>query len=425
MTLTRKLRLAIELAARVLHRVREKRISLDLAFKEVVPPKLRIIDAGTIYRICRGIALKYYTLREIEKRIYGTNAGFRRLVRLWLYIYASPDNVPKLWNDIERFRRSFERSCPKPIPSIEELVKDLDPVSRIAIELSYPRWFVEELLKVLDERSCVELLKALEEEIVWVRVNTLKKSIEEVENVMKSEGYEVERDREIPYMLFIKRFTKPVHHTKLLEDLSVFFQDKASVLVVHALEPSPNDIVLDMTGAPGVKASLIMQIAGCRTYVVLCDVSRDRIARARNLLLKALPSTHSIDLLLTDSTKIFARGITKVLLDAPCSGSGTIGRDPAVKIHLEDREWVLQLASLQRKLLENALQLRRPVIYAVCSVLPLEGEEIVKPFEKYLAPLDIPGSEGYEPYPWRSLVRRFFPHIHRTHGFFVAKLVPR
>jgi len=236
----------------------------------------------------------------------------------------------------------------------------------------------------------------------------------------------VERDRDLWYMLRVLDYEKPLHRLPQLSRCEIVMQDKASAMVVEALAPEPGERVLDLAAAPGVKASLVMQLTDNRARLILIDLSRERVSRMRRFLKCMGVDMDRVDIVLADSTRLsLSRGLDKALVDAPCTGSGTVSRDPAVKVFLEDETVVNELQQIQRGMLATALSHAETTVFATCSVLPREGEEIVSNLSDKLVDPGISGSPGYSTYPFSNSVRRFLPHRHATHGFFIAKLVKR
>jgi 16S rRNA (cytosine967-C5)-methyltransferase len=143
-------------------------------------------------------------------------------------------------------------------------------------------------------------------------------------------------------------------------------------------------------------------------------------------LLKNLGALDYVDIAIADSrhpphNKLF----DKILLDAPCSSSGSISKDPAIRLHLLKRGKIEYYSTLQYELLDKALDLAKEVVYSTCSILPEEGEEVVENVRNKAKPIDpgIKASKGYSRYSVGNTVARFFPHMHMSEGFFIAKLI--
>jgi len=245
---------------------------------------------------------------------------------------------------------------------------------------------------------------------------------------LESEGVELEVHPKLPYMVRVLRSPKPVRLLRAVREFRAVPQDIASAVAVEHLDVRPGEVVLDMCAAPGVKTSLISMLSGGEAKVVAVDISRRRLIAAKHLLRRlGVPET-SVSLVLADSTYINIRSVDKVLLDAPCSNSGAIGKDPGIKATLTPGK-VEFYRGAQLRLLSKALQLSDLVVYSVCSILPEEGEEVVTrsltTSERFrVAPhrLSRLCSTGYPGYPVSSSVCRMFPHAHLSDGFFIARL---
>ncbi len=420
----------VDFAARVLWIVMERRWSHDKAYQEAVRQlgwrRLRGLTPKTLYRVSRAIVSDYYLLRYAERVVYGARGGARRLARLWLLLRGFDPRLMQedLEEGVERLRRRLLKQLPRRVESVEELLDSIDdPVERIAVKHSYPRWFVERFAKLLGLEEAERLLEALNEEVWWIRVNTLKADVDAVAKRLLEKGVVVRRDPDLPYMLRVVDYSEPLHHLEEMWRGEIVFQDKASAMVVEALDPQPGDYIVDFCAAPGVKATLVAMLTENRAEMVLLDVSRERVARMMRVLRMYGVDLSRVHVAVVDSRLWWSpRRQPKILLDAPCSSSGAIGKDPAIKMHLEDPSWVERFTGLQRDLLVNAVTQSELVVYATCSLLPEEGEEHIEKLR--LEPLEpsIPGAPGYRAYSVSPLVRRFYPHVHETQGFFIARL---
>lgn len=429
----------INFASRVLFIVVNKGFGLDKAYQEAyrkAGKAERKIPPPVLYRIARGVVEKYHTLRFIETRLYGQKSSLKRLSRLWLYYFGTNDEkiVSKLDTELARFRRKFEKSN-KNLPSLETLLSSLDDsLEKMAVELSYPLWFVKHVASLVGAKRARTLLEALSREQWWIRVNTLKTDVETVTASLEEKGIIVKRDPDLKYMLKVVDYNEPLHHLEEMWKGEIVFQDKASAMVVEALEPEEGDVVLDMAAAPGIKDSLIMMLTGNKARIIAVDLSWERLKRARRLLKLYEVDIGKIEFVHADAASIQVRPdkVTKILLDAPCTSSGAIGKDPAIKIHLGSKSWVNRFPYLQRLMLRN-LQgyIKKGIgvaIYATCSILDLEGEGHVEELglEDYLErPRLAAASTGYAKYGFSSRVARFFPDLHETQGFFIARLRSR
>ena len=186
-----------------------------------------------------------------------------------------------------------------------------------------------------------------------------------------------------------------------------------------------------MCAAPGNKTSLIAQFSNNRAKIIANEFNKERCLFTKQLLLKL--NAFNYHLLYTDSINPPFRitpQFDKVLLDAPCTGSGTFLTNPELKWR-QNKSFLYQNVSLQEKLLNSALNLLKPkgiLVYSTCSLYPEEGElQIIKILE-HVKPLGLPKwfSPGYK-INGKEIpgIGRLFPSTHRTQGFFIGKFKKR
>jgi len=425
------IRYIVDFAAKTLHVVMNKKVSHDRAFQQILREYRKAashVPLKVLYKVSRDVIVDYYMLRHAEAVVYGKRGSAKRMVRLWLVLRGTEkEYLAGYSSGIERLRRRLLRTLPRRIESLDELLDGVESESKLlAIKYSFPEWFVDVFLKLLSREEAERLLSELNEEKWWIRVNTLRTDVDTIAERLLEKGVIVKRDPDLPYMLKVVDYNEPLHHLEEMWRGEIVFQDKASALVVEALEPSEGDLVLDMAAAPGIKDSLIMQLTNNKASIIAIDVSRERIKRTRRVLRLLGVDFSKIQLVNADSTYFYlSRKPSKIILDAPCTSSGAMGKDPAIKVHLENINWVAQFPQIQTRMLRLAMQYGVETVYATCSILPFEGEEIVEDYSDALEPPRIPGSPGYAFYPVSDRVKRLFPHLHDTQGFFIAKLIPR
>lgn len=211
------------------------------------------------------------------------------------------------------------------------------------------------------------------------------------------------------------------------------------MLPVMALAPQENERILDMCSAPGGKSSHIASIMKNTGVLFANDANADRIKAVvgnfhRLGVVNAVVSCE-------DGCKFgsIMQGFDRILLDAPCTGTGVVSKDPSVKISKSDVD-IQRCYNLQRKLLLSAIDCLNAksvsggyLVYSTCSILPEENEWVIdyalKKRNVKLVPTGLDfGTEGFVNYrqfhfhPSMKLTRRYYPHTHNMDGFFVAKL---
>jgi 16S rRNA (cytosine967-C5)-methyltransferase len=219
----------------------------------------------------------------------------------------------------------------------------------------------------------------------------------------------------------------------------IYFQDEASQLVAHlsARPGTGSQRLLDLCAAPGGKTMLMTELLPPGSLIVAGDLHFHRLETMRELSHR-LGIGH-INLVQIDAARDLPlevdsadRGMfDSVLLDAPCSGSGTFQRHPEIKWRL-NADKIREMAELQMRLIENAGRQVMPggqLTYAVCSTEPEEGEEVVAWFRRNHPEYRDMTRErltelGLDPSPLLtgSFGARTFPHRQGTEGFFVCVL---
>jgi len=171
-----------------------------------------------------------------------------------------------------------------------------------------------------------------------------------------------------------------VQNTRAYREGRVVIQDEASQLVAELVSAEPGQRVLDLCAAPGIKAGQIAQMLRSGTLAA-CDHSGARLRIMGKLLPQWIPSGVRLSRVRLDATRElpFSAKFDRILLDAPCSGTGTLARNPEIKWRLNPED-ITRLAELQATMLRNALPALAgggQLVYATCSLEPEENEGVV------------------------------------------------
>ncbi len=413
----------ISFVSRLIYYIEEKNTSFDKAFiytrnyfKTKRPLKL-------YFYISKDIVSKYYFLKIISKEFFGRETR-KNIVKTWLILYG--EQYPSLRDASLRLKRKIARRGKQ--VSIDNIMCSLPDEDKIAFKYSVPPWIVKTLRKYMSIGEIELLLKSMLKETLWIRVNTLKISLSEAKKYFEENEVVAEQDSDYCFLFKVLKSKKPIHMLDYVREGKIIIQDKASIVAVDALELSENDVILDLCAAPGLKTSLIFQFLENKCRVVACDISWQRLKNMKKLLKLYGVDLSKVDLIKMDSRKIPFRKlirVTKVLIDAPCSSSGVMLRDPAIRIQLKDSDSIGSYIIVQKGLVQEAVKHFRgkEIVYATCSLFPQEGEEIIDAVfsEVKLYPLKVPGNPGYRGFKCSNYVKRLFPHVHDTNGFFITK----
>ena len=254
-----------------------------------------------------------------------------------------------------------------------------DRVERISVQTSHPTWLVRRWIDAFGVDQASEFLNANNETPPTAFRLTARANRNEVINELKSAGVELIASK---ISLDAWRVHGANAFVRTLVDRGlIYIQDEASQLLAHALAAQPGDRVLDVAAAPGSKATHIAMLAPKAT-VIAGDIHLHRAKTMQRLAAKQDSRIHTV---LHDATKTlpFPAGVfDRVLLDAPCSGTGTLRRHPEIRYRLKTDD-IAQLSHQQRAMLSNAAGALRPggrLIYSTCSVEGEENEEVVGNF---------------------------------------------
>lgn len=337
-------------------------------------------------------------------------------------------------------RRASANQGERPIASREsfdQLIPENLPVAdRLGILHSHPTWLVERWLNNFGEASTVSLLEANN------RAPNLSCAIhdpahrDEVLAALKKASLRIEPGQ-LLNLAFVTRGGSPAR-TEAFRQGAISIQDEASQAIPLLLDVESGDTVLDLCAAPGGKTPPLIRCAGRNGLVVAADRHSHRLRAMRNQFERlGLAGVHTVEL---DATRElpFGRQFSRILVDAPCSGTGTLARHPEIRWRLRP-EQLSEFHRLQAEILTSAIKQLAPggrLVYSTCSMEPAENEEVVsevltsapsiKPvardeIAKSIAPHLAPGLDAQTLIDANGQFRTS-PAAQRTDGFFAAVL---
>ena len=212
---------------------------------------------------------------------------------------------------------------------------------------------------------------------VTLRVNTIKANKESINKKLEEAGIETQDVSWYQDGLIIKNVREEeIKKLDIYQNGEIYLQSLSSMLPSIILEPKQGENILDMAAAPGGKTTQIAAITQNKAYITACEKNRIRADRLKYNLQKQ--GVGCVNVMLEDARKLSDFfSFDKILLDAPCSGSGTMSIfDDSFNKELIDRS-----SKTQEELLRKALKILKPggeMIYSTCSILAQENEEIVK-----------------------------------------------
>ena len=263
-----------------------------------------------------------------------------------------------------------------------------------------------------------------------LRVNVIKASRDEVLAHLRAEKIGAEPCRHAPFGIRLK--DKPaLSKTDLFLTGKIEVQDEGSQLLGHLLQPKRGEMVADFCAGAGGKTLLLGALMRSTGRLYAFDVSARRLAKLKPRLARSgLSNVHPVVIASENDIRIkrLAGKFDRVLVDAPCSGLGTLRRNPDLKWR-QTPQSIDELTKKQAAILASAARLAKPggrLVYATCSLLREENEDIVAAFLsshdqfQRLSCKELFEQQGIALETSEDL--RLFPHLHGTDGFYAAAL---
>lgn len=306
---------------------------------------------------------------------------------------------------------------------------DKNPAEHIATFYSHPLWLAKMWLNIFDKEETLALCKANNElPPLTLRINTLKISREAMEEKLKSKGFNCTPTQFSPHGINLLDPPRPIQRTTFFKEGLLRLQDEAPQLISHLVNPQSSESVLDVCAGSGGKTTHLAALMNNKGWIVAMDRDTEKIVQ-----LKKEASRMSVSIIESMNADLshpllseFSKKFDHVLVDAPCSGTGTLRRNPEIKWRLTASD-LNTLLKTQKIILSNASHAVKKggyLMYCTCSILPAENDEIIRhfladnpqfivctPSETIVS--NLMDSHGFF---------RTYPHRHKMDGFFGAML---
>jgi 16S rRNA (cytosine967-C5)-methyltransferase len=299
-----------------------------------------------------------------------------------------------------------------------------DPDEAMAVAYSHPAWLVARWRRRLgDEETRALLLADNRPPTVGLRVNPLRTDRETLRRALAARGIEAEA---APYSRLTLRVSGNITLPGLpeFEEGHFFVQDESETLVGELLAPEPGETVLDLCAAPGGKATQVQEGRNSNGLLIAADAQKNRLARVRENVERM--GVEQVGVVCAEGQKLaLARPVDRVLVDAPCSGLGVLGRRADARWRKTEAS-MRALLPLEAELLRAGATHVRPggvLVYSVCSTEPEEGFRQIEAFLGAHRDFSLEAAEAFVP---AEVVTDgcllLYPHRHGTDGAFAARL---
>ena len=302
----------------------------------------------------------------------------------------------------------------------------------LSIKYNFKEWMVARYISFIPEvEKFLEYINNVEPK-QYIRVNTLKIDIDRLKQKLVEKDFILEKSL-LPEVFLVVKSKFPIGAT--LEYLSGYYyiQDLSSCFAVECLDVKENDKVLDMAASPGGKTTFIAQKMNNHGVILALESNRNRLRKIMFNLSRCGVMNTVIWNMNGEEIMNYSFKFDKVLLDAPCSCDGIIQKDPSRK-STYSKENIRYCSNRQSQMIEAALKVIKPggvLVYSTCSIAPEENEfvinSLIERFDITVEPIHF-GIDSLPKFGDKVMdtsikyTKRFYPHIHHTNGFFIAKL---
>jgi 16S rRNA (cytosine967-C5)-methyltransferase len=299
----------------------------------------------------------------------------------------------------------------------------------LPIQAELPEWLVEKMRVDYSDKDILTIGKSMQQGApLDIRVNTLLAKREDVLQQLHDKKIGATVTPYSPIGIRLKEKI-PLNKDALFTEGKVEVQDEGSQLLGYLLAPKRNDMVVDFCAGAGGKTLMLSALMNSQGRLYAMDVSEKRLANLKPRLKRSGASniqpmliSHENDL----KVKRLAGKIDRVLVDAPCSGLGTLRRNPDLKFR-QSPDSLTELTVKQAAILTSASRLLKKggrLVYATCSILPEENQHIVQAFLAAHPDFVLrPAGEALQQQKISLEAGDYLelrPHLHNTDGFFAA-----
>jgi len=369
--------------------------------------------------------------------------GLKNILRIALYQLVYTDRIPAFaavdeavkitqreYPGRDRLVNAILRNTVRTMDNITYPAFEKEPARYISIVHSHPEWLVTRWIQRFGMDETIALCKSNNEKPpLTLRVNTTKTDRDEIVRKLRKDGYNVRLTDFSSSGIIISNPFSAIQSLQLYSDGYLQIQDEASQLVAYITDPKPGEMILDLCSGVGIKTTHLAELMGNNGKILAVDINRKKRQELRALTDK-LNTTIAVQHMgdaSEDLGKNYHDTFDRVLVDAPCSGLGTLRRNPEIKWRINEHS-IKNCTILQKKILHSAARYPKRggiIVYCTCSIESEENENVVLEFlsthsdYRQMTPSAIINFDMFD----ENDFFKTYPHRHGTDGFFAAVLL--
>ena len=349
----------------------------------------RVIINEVIRR--RGL-LDYIIEKCSKKKINQIQTKLRNVLRIGCYELIFDDFIPdfaSIHSAVDLSKELINKKSGSMVNAVMRNIqrkqktdpKWIDLIIENNIEIAYPKWLIKKWQKQFGKIRTKKLCSSfLNKSSMFIRVDESQLKINDVIDFLNQAGIEIKTNKFLSNFLEVVKGQDNIIDNELFKTGIISIQDPASGAVIDLVNPQKGDIILDVCAAPGTKSLLMSQKVGFDGKIYASDINKNRVKKGKDDISRH--KNNNITWSVLDATKDKFPLCKKILVDAPCTGTGVIGRRPDIKWRLKNKD-IKFMESLQELILNHMSKFLMPggrLVYSTCSLEPEENVNIVNNF---------------------------------------------
>ncbi len=390
----------------------------------------------------RNLIDKFINTQLKEKPLSDFNLGIQAFLRLYVYQTRvtrnwqgydlnEAEHIAKLarailgWETLREVEPFLGLLLTR---KIEPILEAADDEEKMALQTFHPTWFVKYCFDLFGRQEAIAFLEGnLKPPETCIRLNTLRGSPEELLQKLQAQGITAEKVEPLKHTYRVLHSKVPLTRTDSFRLGLFYIQDKASCFAAEAADSKPGMTVLDVCAAPGAKTTYLAQLMQNQGAIYSVDYSKRRIQTWRQEVGRMWVTIAEPVIADARFSLPFSVEADVVILDPPCTSTGVFAKLPAAKWRLTPKS-IEKMTEIQWEMINRCADKVKAggvLTYSTCSITVEENEMIIERFLKTHAEfalaeispkIGVPGLRGLEK------CQRLYPYLHRSNGFFIAKL---